>query len=97
MIDSKHDEYYHRSNQSVTEKTVTIAPGEGKAVGLGMYQTSLQGPDVKLSYQPDLSDDIGVSHERLDVPGQSQYILLYQFQNFSQKQCRITMRLAHDS
>lgn len=93
LIDRVGDDYYEPTDAQISEKTVTIQAGSGKAVGLGIYKARRKGPEVALSYHPDIRADIGVSYERLDIPGESKYILLYQFQNFSQKQCRITMRL----
>lgn len=91
--DQRTDGFYEPSTEPVSEKTVTIAPGSGKAVGLGVYLATAPSPEVQVTYTPDLHDDIGVSHERLDIPGQSKYILLYQFHNFSQKPCQVTMHL----
>jgi len=90
----KDDQYYTNPDSGAVEKTVTIKPGSGRAVGLGVFKATSGGPEVQVTYKPDLREDIGISHERLEIPGQSKYILLYQFQNFSQKSCRITMHLS---
>ena len=92
--DQQADEFYGQPTKQVSEKTVIVAPGSGKAVGLGVYQATAPSPEVQVTYQPDLHDDIGVSHERLEIPGQSKYVLLYQFHNFSQKSCQVTMHLS---
>lgn len=87
------EEFYEPATTPLSEKTVTIAPGSGKAVGLGIYQATSPSPDIYVTFQPDLQDDMGVSHERLDIPGESKYLLLYQFHNFSHTPCRVTMQL----
>jgi hypothetical protein len=88
------DDFYEPAQSGVMKKTVTIKAGSGKAVGLGEYEVSVESPEVQVSFQPDVHDDIGVSYEKLDIPGQGKYLLLYQFHNFSQMTCRITMRLS---
>jgi len=87
-------EFYEPTKSGVTKKTVTIQAGSGKAVGLGEYEVSAESPEVQVSFQPDVHDDIGVSYEKLAMPGQGKYLLLYQFHNFSQKTCRITIQLS---
>lgn len=87
------NDFFEAENRPVNEKTITIQPGSGKAVGLGVYKSTTPDPQFKVTYDPDLGDGIGLSTERLDIPGQSKYMLLYQFQNFSQKACQITLHL----
>lgn len=87
------DRYLDSDPVLVQEKTVVIRPGDGKAVGLGIYSTAAPNPQFDVTFTPDIQEDIGVTHEKLDIPGQSRYMLLYQFQNFSQKTCKVTMHL----
>ena len=87
----------YENDKVVKQKTITIKPGSGKAVGLGVYKSSTHDPQVRVTFQPDLQDDIGVTHERLDIPGKSQYVLLYLFQNFSHESCRVTMHVGADA
>ncbi len=84
--------YLDNSSNHVTEKFIVVKPGNGKAVGLGIYSSD-SNPEYDVTYQPDVHDDIAVTHERLDVPGQARFILLYQFHNFSERACKITLRL----
>lgn len=86
-------DYFEDTAVGTVEKTVTIKPGSGKAVGLGVYKSTVKDPEVKVTCQPELHGDMGISAEHLEIPGKSKYILLYQFQNFSQKSCRVTMHL----
>lgn len=92
MIDTVQQEpYLDRGAKSVEERTIVIKPRTGKAVGLGVYKAGGPNPEFEVVYSPDIHDDIGISQEKLDIPGKSLYMLLYQFYNFSEKTCKITM------
>ena len=74
-------------------KTVTIQPGGNKSVSFGKYTSSTIQPNIRISCKPSVGSGMGVVKERLDVPGENNYIILYQFQNFSEKTCRVTIHL----
>ncbi len=73
-------------------KILTITPGNGKAVKLGTFKTNEPHPEFSVSFVPNVKEDMGISEERLKVPGGHTYALVYQFQNFSQKTCKVTVR-----
>ena len=78
------------SGDPFPDKTITVEPGQGRVVGLGVYREADPEPDFALSFDPDIQEDMGVSFEHLDLPGEHKYMLMYQFHNFGNKPCRIT-------
>ncbi len=84
--------FYDETTKVVHDKKVTLLPKKGKAVGLGVFKTTAPNPDFEITYSPDNSE-VGVSYERLEITGQSRYVLLCQFQNFTPKACEVTMHL----
>lgn len=74
-------------------KNMILEPGSGKAVEFGLYDNLAPEPNIQVSFIPNLGDEVCMSYEKLDLPGESRYVLLYQFQNFSSEACRITMAL----
>jgi hypothetical protein len=87
--------YLEQLPQNIAKKTITVQPCSGKAVQAGVYNAAVKDPYVRLVCQPEMHDDMGISHERFEIPGESKYVLLYQFQNFSQEPCRVTMYFSH--
>lgn len=80
--------------RSFTASTITLGPGKAQTVGLGAYDASEPMPAFSLIYEPTLDEELmGISLERLDIPGKSKYIAVYHFHNFSDKDCRITVQL----
>jgi hypothetical protein len=75
-----------------TSRSVTIKPGGMKSVGLGVYGAQAEQPTFTLTFTPDLGEQIGASLDRLDIPGKSKYMLLYQFRNNSDKDCTVEVR-----
>lgn|GEM_PF-2203692 len=72
--------------------TMIILPGRVQSMGLGAYNASDPMPKFKVSYEPDIGDQMGASLERIDVPGKPRYVAVYQFHNFSEKPCQITVQ-----
>lgn len=79
-------------HKAVTRKTVTVEPGAGRAVGLGVYASSEPEPDFDLVFSPDMEDEIGISPERLNIHGEAKYMVLYMFHNYGDVPCTITIR-----
>lgn len=75
-------------------RTITLKPGGSKSVGLGVYTERIPHPDFKLRFVPDIKDMIVTSLDRLDIPGKSKYMLLYQFRNNSTKECTVNVEQA---
>ncbi|HSH55555.1 MAG TPA: hypothetical protein VK983_01870 [Candidatus Limnocylindrales bacterium] len=73
-------------------KTLTITPGNGKALNVGTFKTNEPIPEYTITIVPNVKDDIGMSKERLKSAGGRSYSLVYQFQNFSEKTCKVTVR-----
>lgn len=76
-------------------RAITINPGQTKTVGLGTYKTVLPEPAFDIQFSPDIQDMIGVSRDKLEDASSGKYILLYQFHNFGDQACNITVRNAH--
>lgn len=76
-----------------SESTITIESGHTQTMGLGAYEATETMPAFDVAYDPDVADQMGASLERLTVPGKSKYIVVYHFHNFSNKACRVTVRL----
>ncbi|HEV2403769.1 MAG TPA: hypothetical protein VGS08_06250 [Candidatus Saccharimonadales bacterium] len=72
--------------------TIHIAPHASATVGLGTYLSTEKEPEFRMSMEPNMRDMMGTAHERLDIPGSRRYLLLYHFQNFGDKACRIVVR-----
>jgi hypothetical protein len=72
-------------------QSVKLEPGGVKSVGLGIYNKSTAMPAFQLAYEPAMEDAIGVSLERLDITGKSKYMPFYQFHNFGDKPCVVTV------
>lgn len=85
--------YYITRRKGAKSKTLTLRPGRGRAVGLGYYETKTPVPNLKVTYHPNLGDEMAVAHEKFQLPGGSKYELLYQFHNYSSKTCKITIQL----
>lgn len=85
---------FGQDSTPVQEKTITLEPGEGRSIGLGVYDNDYPVPSYEITMVPDLGldEDIALAQDCLDIPGESRYMLLYQFHNFGTKTCKITMR-----
>lgn len=86
---SEPSEDFHKP---VHRKTITVEPGAGRAVGLGVYKASEPEPDFDLVFSPDMEDEIGIAPERLNIHGESKYMVLYMFHNYGDVPCTITIR-----
>jgi len=82
----------HENRPQFTSRTVTINPGGTKSVGLGVYDSKGKEPSFDLIFTPGLEESIGTSLDRLEVPGKSKYMLLYQFRNNGAEACTIEVR-----
>lgn len=76
----------------VTRKIITVDPGTSRVIGLGAYPVDELEPDFDFAYSPDMEDEIGISLERLDLPDQSQYLVLYMFHNYGDVPCTVAIR-----
>ena len=94
MQESDFKNSFGRDNRPVQEKTITLEPGMGRSIGLGVYDNNQPEPHYEIIMMPNLGldEDIALAHDRLDIPGEQRYMLLYQFHNFGTKTCKITMR-----
>ena len=77
------------TKQSQPLGQVKIRPGKLETFSLGLYSHGCPEPVVTLDYKPDLPDAIGVHAFRLEQAGC--YELVYQFQNFGQQTCQVTV------
>ncbi len=79
---------------SVPVRKLVVTPGSIKSIGVGVFHASVKAPDFLLQFSPDLDDQVTSALDRLDIPGSGKYMLLYQFQNFSNKSCEVTITQA---
>jgi len=75
-----------------TGATMIILPGRMQSMALGAYDASDPMPKFKVSYEPDVGDQMGASLERIDIPNRARYVAVYQFHNFSERPCQITVK-----
>ena len=73
-----------------SRSTVPVEPGRTKQLAVGSYAVSEREPEFALRVEPDIGSQLGVSLERLDIPGTSRYVLFYHLCNFSEKLCMVT-------
>ncbi|HUC90110.1 MAG TPA: hypothetical protein VMR45_04885 [Patescibacteria group bacterium] len=71
--------------------TISIEPGAAKRVALGSYYISQAEPQFVVTMTPDIQDHLGLSFERLDIPGKPKYVAFYLLHNFSEKFCQVTV------
>lgn len=88
MRESYPDDFY----KPVTRKIISIDPGTSRVVGLGAYPNTEREPDFDFVFSPDMEDEIGISLERLDLPDETQYLVLYMFHNYGDVPCTIAIR-----
>jgi hypothetical protein len=72
-------------------RKLVVSPGSIKSIGVGVFHSSVKAPAFSLSFSPDLGDQVTSSLDRLDIPSSGKYMLLYQFQNFANKSCEVTI------
>jgi hypothetical protein len=75
----------------VPVRKLVVSPDSIKSIGVGVFHASVKVPQFILSFSPDLGDQVTASLDRLDIPGGGKYMLLYQFQNFANKSCEVTI------
>lgn len=92
MREHTSDNAFGQTHRPVAEKTIVVAPGDGRSVGMGIYHASAPLPVYDIILQPDIGDAMGVSQEELTMPNKSEYMLLYHFHNFGNKPCKVTLR-----
>ena len=67
-----------------------VVPAKGlKSLGLGVYNSQEPEPKFDFTCAAGLDEHITASLERLVMPGQPKYMLMYQFHNFGDKECQI--------
>lgn len=79
---------------AVPVRKLVVSPGSIKSMGVGVFHTSVKAPDFLLKFSPDMGDQVTSALDRLDIPGSGKYMLLYQFQNFGNKACEVTITQA---
>jgi hypothetical protein len=79
---------------SALVRKLVVSPGSIKSIGVGVFHASIKAPKFLLQFSPDLGDEVTSSIDRLDIPGSGKYMLLYQFQNFGNKSCEVTITQA---
>lgn len=72
-------------------RSITVPPKGSKALGAGVYAAGEVMPEFAVTLEPNIGEQMGVSLERLDIPGKGKYMPLYQFHNFGDKPCRVTI------
>lgn len=90
------DDFYGEDKQ-VTTKTVVLDPGLGRTVSLGIYPNAALEPDFTISLDPDKENQLGIALAHVDLPDGEQYMLLYQFHNFGDSSCSVTLQRSEDS
>jgi hypothetical protein len=78
----------------VPVRKLVVSPGSIKSIGVGVFHASIKAPNFLLQFSPDLGDQVTSALDRLDIPGSGKYMLLYQFQNFGNKSCEVTITQA---
>jgi hypothetical protein len=86
------DVTFGQAHRRVTERSVSVAPGAGRSVGMGIYHTSDPLPIYEIILEPDIGESMGVSQEQLTMPSKAEYMLLYHFHNFGDRPCEVTLR-----
>ena len=79
---------------SVPIRKLVVSPGSIKSIGVGVFHASVKAPDFLIKFSPDMGDQVTSALDRLDIPGSNKYMLLYQFQNFGNKACEVTITQA---
>jgi hypothetical protein len=79
---------------SAAVRKLVVSPGSIKSIGVGVFHASAKAPSFLLQFSPDLGDQVTSALDRLDIPGANKYMLLYQFQNFGNKACEVTITQA---
>lgn len=80
--------------EGIPVRKLVVSPGSIKSIGVGVFHGTVKAPNFLLNFSPDLGDQVTASLDRLDIPGTSKYMLLYQFQNFAGKACEVTITQA---
>ena len=75
-------------------RKLVVSPGSIKSIGVGVFHASVKAPSFLLAFSPDLGDQVTSALDRLEIPGSGKYMLLYQFQNFGNKPCEVTIAQA---
>ncbi|HJQ08652.1 MAG TPA: hypothetical protein VJ836_04195 [Candidatus Saccharimonadales bacterium] len=82
----------HAAGSRPTDRSIVLDPGKTATIGLGVYNLSEPMPSFVVESVPATQDMLGISLERLDIPGKSKYVAFYQFHNFGDKPICITVR-----
>lgn len=81
-----------RPGRSFVSDSIVLKPGETKRLPLGAYNTAEQSPQFDQTIEPNIGEQLGLSHEKMEIPGSSRYILFYELHNFSNMACTVTVR-----
>lgn len=65
---------------------IEVKPRQPAELVVGIYESCIPEPELKVHTTPDVGDDLGVSLARIE--GQGDYTLVYHFQNFGNQACR---------
>lgn len=71
---------------------VTLGPGQGVQLPLGMYELDVPEPSFEVEYDPSSDAPSGITAALKRVDKGSEYWLVYFFQNFTDTTYRITVR-----
>jgi hypothetical protein len=78
--------------QAPVSRSVSVAPGSIKSVALGIFGASAATPTFSTTFSPAaIGEKVKASLERLDMPGDTKYMLMYQFHNLGPKECVVTV------
>ena len=81
-----------KRGRSFVSDSIVLKPGETKRLPLGAYSATEQDPQFDQTVQPNIGEQLGLSHEKMEIPGSSRYILSYEFHNSSNMMCTVTVR-----
>ncbi|HEX3569066.1 MAG TPA: hypothetical protein VHT70_05350 [Candidatus Saccharimonadales bacterium] len=87
----------HDPGKRFVSDNVTVNPQATMRIGLGLYGVTQPSPEFDLTVEPDIQDALAATLERMDIPGESKYMLIYHLSNYGDKPCRVTVTLRQAS
>jgi hypothetical protein len=83
------------ARKEFTEGTIELGPRESRSMPLGQYDEGDPTPEFTVTVDPEIEEEmIGMSLDRFDYSDSALcYLLHYQFENYGDKTCKITVRL----
>ena len=92
MHGTRFDSSYIEENKDFKKREVTVTPGTGRAVSLGLYSIDQPEPDFIFDFDPNMEEEMGIATSRLNISDERQYIMMLQLHNFGSKTCTVTVR-----